>query len=75
MMKFFLKKEHLNFMNGWATAQKEMLTEVAEDDLLGMIVGAHVNGESLSHAIDDIIGAIADDEGDKFDDSPELFHT
>ncbi|KIM58277.1 hypothetical protein SCLCIDRAFT_28178 [Scleroderma citrinum Foug A] len=75
MMKFFLKKECLNFMNGWATVQKEMLTEVADDDLLGMIVGAHVNRESLSHAIDNIISAIVDDEGDEFDDSPELFHT
>ena len=73
MMKFFLKKECLNFMCGWVKAQQEMLSETVDDDLLAVIIDANVVNESLSHAMDDIIGAIADDEGDEFDNEPELF--
>ena len=73
MMKFFLKKEHVNFMHGWATAQQEMLSETVDDDLLAVIIDANVVDKSLSHAMDDIIGAIADDEGDEFNNEPELF--
>ena len=73
MMKFFLKKECLNFMCGWVKAQQEMLSETVDDDLLAVIIDANVVNESLSHVMDDIIGAIADDEGDEFDNEPELF--
>ena len=45
-----------------------------DDDLLAAIVDANVVEDSLSHAMDDIIGAIADDEGDEFDNEPELFN-
>ena len=74
MMKFFLKKEHLNFMHEWATAQQEMLSETIDDDLLAVIVDTNVVEDSLLHAMNDIIGAIADDEGNEFDNEPELFN-
>ncbi|KIJ21094.1 hypothetical protein PAXINDRAFT_56100, partial [Paxillus involutus ATCC 200175] len=32
MLKFFLKKDHLDFTKGWATSQKEMLMDVDDED-------------------------------------------
>ena len=61
-------------MHRWATAQQEMLSETIDDDLLAVIVDTNVVEDSLLHAMDDIIGAIADDEGDEFDNEPELFN-
>lgn len=73
MLKFFLKKDRLDFTKGWATSQKEMLTDVDDEDLLASIVAANLAGDALTEAVDDVIGAIADDEGDETPDIPEVF--
>ena len=73
MTKFFLKKEWLNFTEGWAMSQKDMHIEVANNNLLSTIVETVLNHDSLTHQIDDIIGAIGEDEGDKMDDNLFLF--
>ncbi|KAF8260762.1 hypothetical protein EI94DRAFT_1609819 [Lactarius quietus] len=37
-LKFYLKKEHLNFMLSWTSSDKEMATEDPETDLLGELL-------------------------------------
>jgi hypothetical protein len=64
MLKFFLKKEHLDFTMGWVISQKEMQVEMEECNLLASIVDANLAGDALWQAVDDIIGIIADDEGE-----------
>lgn len=73
MLKFFLKKDRLDFTKGWATSQKDMFTDIDDEDLLAAIVDGKVSGEELSQAVDDVIGAIADDEGDEISDVPEVY--
>jgi hypothetical protein len=73
MLKFFLKKEHLDFTTGWVTSQKEMQVEMEECDLLASIVDANLAGDTLLQAVDDIIGIIADDEGEGVSDDVVLF--
>ena len=73
MTKFFLKKEWLNLMEGWVMLQKDMHVAVVDNNLLATIVETVLNRDSLTHWIDDIIGAIGEDEGDKMDDNPSLF--
>ena len=73
MTKFFLKKEQLNFTEGWVTSQKDMHVAVVDNNLLATIVETALNRDSLTHRIDDIIGAIGEDEGDEMDDNPSLF--
>jgi len=73
MTKFFLKKEQLNFTKGWITSQKDMQIVVTDNDLLTTIVETVLNCDSLTHQIDDIIGAIGEDEGDEMDDNLSLF--
>jgi len=34
LLKFLLKKEHLNFMDGWITNEREMLEDDPDYDLL-----------------------------------------
>ena len=73
MTKFFLKKERLNFTEGWVTSQKDMHVAVMDNNLLATIIETALNHDSLTHQIDDIIGAIGEDEGDEMDDNPSLF--
>ncbi|KIM66049.1 hypothetical protein SCLCIDRAFT_111360, partial [Scleroderma citrinum Foug A] len=73
MTKFFLKKEQLNFTEGWVTSQKDMHVAVVDNNLLATIVETALNHDSLTHRIDDIIGAIGEDEGDEMDDNLSLF--
>ncbi|KAL4076477.1 hypothetical protein J3A83DRAFT_4370634 [Scleroderma citrinum] len=73
MMKFFLKKEQLNFTKGWVMSQKDMQIAVTDNYLLTTIVEVVLNHDSLKHQIDDIIKAIGEDEGDEIDDDPALF--
>jgi hypothetical protein len=38
MLKFYLKKSRLNFMEGWVTSDEEMLTDGADEDLLAKLL-------------------------------------
>ena len=39
MLKFHLKKVHLNFMEGWQTTEKQMINENLDDtDTLAMLL-------------------------------------
>lgn len=38
MLKFYLKKSRLNFMEGWVTSDEEMLTDRADEDLLAKLL-------------------------------------
>ncbi|KAI6022323.1 hypothetical protein BKA83DRAFT_4493604 [Pisolithus microcarpus] len=73
MLKFFLKKEHLDFSKGWGVLQKDMLVDEDDDDLLAAIVDKNASEDSLAQAVDIIIGTIAGDEGDETDDVPLIF--
>ncbi|KIK29766.1 hypothetical protein PISMIDRAFT_88716 [Pisolithus microcarpus 441] len=73
MLKFFLKKERLDFSKGWGVLQKDMLVDEDDDDLLAAIVDKNASEDSLAQAVDIIIGAIAGDEGDETDDVPLIF--
>ncbi|KIM54018.1 hypothetical protein SCLCIDRAFT_31420 [Scleroderma citrinum Foug A] len=73
MTKFFLKKERLNFTEGWVTLQKDMHIAVADNNLLATIVETALSHDLLTHRIDDIIGAIGEDKGDEMDDNLSLF--
>ena len=67
MMKFFLKKDRLKFMEGLVTLQHEMWLDEDEDDVLAWIIDANLNKEEVMQAVDDVIIMIAEDEGDIFD--------
>jgi hypothetical protein len=43
VVKFHLKKEHLNFIQGWVwvTPEKEMLVDDPDKDLLGKLLQGH----------------------------------
>jgi hypothetical protein len=75
MLKFFLKKERLNFTKGWAITQPEMMVEVSDDDILATIVEANVSAETadLQGALNDVMYFIGDEEGDELAEMPELF--
>ena len=65
MAKFFLKKEHLNFMKGWMTSAMQMAIDVDNDNVLAMIVNNSINREGLDLYINHIIGVIGDEEADE----------
>ena len=67
MMKFFLKKDRLKFMEGFVTSQHEMWLDEDEDNVLAWIVAANLNKEEVMQVVDDVIVMIAEDEGDVFD--------
>ncbi|KIK14138.1 hypothetical protein PISMIDRAFT_117578 [Pisolithus microcarpus 441] len=73
MLKFFLKKECLDFSKGWAVLQKDMLVDEDDDDLLAAIVDKNASEDSLAQAVDIIISTIAGDEGDETEDVPLIF--
>lgn len=69
MVKFFLKKERLNFMAGWMTSTSQMVVDVDDDDVLATIV-QDVNNRSdgsdldrMDFEIDHVIGIICDGGG------------
>ncbi|KAI6096412.1 hypothetical protein EDD16DRAFT_1711604 [Pisolithus croceorrhizus] len=66
MMKFFLKKECLNFMAGWATLQHDMQQEINRD-ILAKVVDTHLSKEELMQVVDDIMVMIAGDEGNRIE--------
>ena len=50
MVKFHLKKEHLNFTSAWITTEEEMTDDVPEDVLLGSLLDDDFQ-DSLDHAV------------------------
>lgn len=69
MVKFFLKKERLNFTAGWMTSTSQMVVDVDDDDVLATIV-QDVNNRSdgsnrMDFEIDHVIGIICDEEADE----------
>ncbi|KIK93191.1 hypothetical protein PAXRUDRAFT_145606, partial [Paxillus rubicundulus Ve08.2h10] len=64
MSKFFLKKDHLQFMEGWVTQQHEMLRDKDDDDLLAQVVDIGLNPDKIMEVVDDVMVVIGEDEGD-----------
>ena len=57
MLKFYLKKEHLHFMRGWVTSEKQMTIndteEEEEDPLEALLQGDFQNNlDEIIHYID-----------------------
>ncbi|KAF8129616.1 hypothetical protein EV363DRAFT_1168993 [Boletus edulis] len=68
MLKFWLKKDRLNFTKGWITPQKDMVFDEDSDDLLGRLFST-----TDASSLDDILGAIARVEGDKVSGDTVIF--
>jgi hypothetical protein len=54
MLKFHLKKEHLNFMDGWRTSEKEMTEIMPEEGLLQKLLDP-----SFRDAMDQVMQSIS----------------
>ena len=65
MLKFWLKKDHLNFTKDWITPQKDMAFNEDNNDLLAQLFST-ANASSL----DDILSSIA---GDNVSSSTVIF--
>ncbi len=53
VLKFQLKKEHLNFMAGWSTKEKQMVDDNLEEDLLETLLeDSSDNWDSVMKKID-----------------------
>ena len=59
MLKFLLKKAHLDFTHGWITSEKEMLDREPEEDLLAALLGD--GGEDI---LDKIIRDFGEDDSE-----------
>ena len=53
MVKFHLKKEHLNFTKTWMTDQKEMMEDELEEDLLDKLLKDN-SDDAMDNAIQSI---------------------
>ena len=58
MLKFHIKKERLNFMEGWIMAENQMLEDDPDDDLLVKLLSGN-----FQNGLDQIIESINLDEG------------
>ena len=69
MLKFWLKKEHLDFTRNWMISEKEMVDDDL-DDALGRLALADGNSnDAMVEAID----AIASAEGDTLLEHAQMF--
>ena len=50
MLKFYFKKERLNFTDAWATTEKEMTDDDPDIDLLGVLLQGN-SQDSLDHVM------------------------
>ena len=57
MLKFPLKKAHLDFMSGWITPEQLMQEQEPKDNLLAMLFG-----NDNEDAMDKIIQQLAEDD-------------
>lgn len=53
MLKFHLKKERLNFMDGWITSEKEMIEIEPEEGLLKKLLDPSFQ-DAMEHVIQSI---------------------
>lgn len=65
MLKFWLKKDHLNFTKDWITPQQDMAFDEDNDDLLAQMLS--------TPSLDEILTAIARVEGDDVSGTPDIF--
>lgn len=61
MLKFYLKKERLNFTKSWVTTQSHMTEDEPDQDLLGSLL-RDIGGQD---ALDVIMRSIAADDDDE----------
>ena len=69
MTNFFLKKERLDFTEGWVTPEKLMQQDIKGDDQLAKVVDANLMRAEVAQAVDKIMIAIVTDEADRLDES------
>ena len=63
MTKFFLKKDRLNFTQGWAIHVQDMIQdEFPDQDILARVVDANQTGQR-DEIMDQIMVLIAEEEG------------
>ena len=78
MLKFHLKKSRLNFMDGWVTSIKEMVSDDPEEDLLATLLtddtGTGGLQDSLDYYLDKLIRRIDDEEREE-SKTPEVRDT
>ena len=78
MLKFHLKKSRLNFMDGWVTSIKEMVSDDPEEDLLATLLtddtGTGGLQDSLDYYLDKLIRRIDDEEREE-SKTPEVCDT
>lgn len=67
MVKFFLKKERLNFMRGWAASQWDMELGVVHDQ------GSNEQLTATASANDALLRAIAEEECDNIEDTATIY--
>ena len=65
MLKFWLKKDRLNFTKDWITPQQDMAFDEDNDDLLAQMLS--------TPSLDEILTAIARVEGDDVSGTPDIF--
>ena len=69
MTKLFLKKERLDFTQGWITSEREMQQDIEGEDRLTKVMDVNLTRSELAQAVDDIMIDIASDEADGTDDN------
>ena len=57
MLKFYLKKDHLNFMAAWMTVEQQMTKDDLDEDLLCALFQ-----DNFQDSLDIVIWSINDDE-------------
>ena len=65
MVKFFLKKERLDFTKGWIMLTAQMVIDIDDNNVLAMIVNKNIACDGLRLNIDHIIGIISNEEADE----------
>ena len=68
MLKFWLKKDRLNFTEGWITQQREMVVDEDKEDVL-----ARFCSTTNTRSVDEILGFIAKAEGDGMSKIADVF--
>lgn len=69
MLKFWIKKDRLNFTKDWITPQKEMVTNEQSEDLLARLFSTM----DISSSLDEVLSAIASMEGDEVLNDTAIF--
>ena len=53
MLKYYLKKEQLNFTDGWSLSEKELIEDAPEEDMLRKLLS-----DNFQDALDHIMQSI-----------------